>query len=392
MTVYRAIREDTGEEIDDLFDVNIVDTANPFGNKATPVFADFEGEKFDSLTRGVPIRIEAAEFVPTNGGILYGDSYGSDYSGTQFSFRERFPGYVVQTTDKNQDGDERLEVELYSYDQLLRSGEVSNDQSGKQITDALEDIITEDTPVTWEPANIEVGDPQELTASLRGENVENALRLIRNKSTNEEFGVNGDLEFFFRPRESTHIQTDIEDGNWVDYDIPRRSKETLNEITVSYDDGNEQVTVDNSDKLDLQDSLGTERPVGFSERIVRDSITDFQDAYDVAKQALTERTETLTGTVTTTLDLIDAEPGDTINVQISPRGIDGEFRIAEIEYAIETTTVTIVEKRGNQDDTLVRMSDSIRRVEDRTVDRDAPCGIYQYRCGTHNRHYANGRP
>ena len=72
--------------------------------------------------------------------------------------------------------------------------------------------------------------------------------------------------------------------------------------------------------------------------------------------------------------MFDAEPGDTIDIEIQPRGIDEEFVIAAIEYrwGVDETILTIVEKRGDVDDILSELNESVQRVEMDGANRDAP--------------------
>jgi len=68
-----------------------------------------------------------------------------------------------------------------------------------------------------------------------------------------------------------------------------------------------------------------------------------------------------------------AEPGQTVGVEIPSRGIDTDFRIVSVELQAGSnlTTLGIVEKRGFQDDVLLRLSDSVKKVERRPNDPDA---------------------
>ena len=251
---------------------------------------------------------------------------------------------------------------------------MTNDQQGNLISEALEDIITTDTPVTYVAGNIDVGDEQELTRSYHGEAVETVLRDLAFKSNNEDFGVNDDLEFFFRERETVHIDRGIDNTQWFNYDIPELGKEAINEVEVWFDDGEESVIVDDgTDKLDLQDSLELADPGTQRAELNRPLITDINDAEDEGRKYLQFRNSTLSGTVTT-FGLFDAEPGDTIDIEIQPRGIDEEFVIAAIEYrwGVDETILTIVEKRGDVDDILSELNESVQRVEMEGANRDAP--------------------
>jgi len=432
MTEWRLKVDGSFEE--DLYDVKVVDTANPFGNYAVASIDDQEGDKFDTYTRGTRIDLFAYPDNQPNtltvqdgqtetitdeirenrklqiaGTLRIGGNTDSVTSGntttvnsgetleankfqaegtyqvegtlqspssiSRVGFDEsvrQFSGYVVEARELDQQGADALEVEIYSFDQFLRQNSVSTDQSGNTISTALDNIISNDTPITFNSANVTVEDDVELTRSYRGEAVETVLRDFQQKSSNEAFGVNSDLEFFYRPRESNPAPRDIDNTQWFNYDIPEEGKETINEVTVFYDSGDKSVTVDDGgDKKQLQSNLGTDKPVGFSTEVSRENITEIEDARDVGEQILNERTSTLTGTVTT-FGLLEASPGDVININIVPRGINGNFRIAEIEYrwGTDETVLTIVEKTGEQDELLVRLSDSVKRVENRNANRD----------------------
>jgi len=239
---WRITRDGTTVE-DSVYDVDpVVTTANPFGDYGVVKMDDRGGQKFESYERGT--RVDAA--VSANAGI---------------TFENQFTGYVVERRETEQGGADALEVEAYSFDQFLRRNSVTNDQTGNTITQALADIIATDTPVSYVAGNINVGDDQELTRSYQGEKVENVLRDLAFKSNNEEFGVNDDLEFFFRPRESTHIERGIDNSQWFNYDIPELGKQAINEVEVWFNGGDESVVVDDgTDKLDLQDNLNLPEP------------------------------------------------------------------------------------------------------------------------------------
>ena len=376
-----------------LYDVEVVDTASTFGDYAICKLDDIEGQTFDEYGRGTRIDlsvdptdqrlfISGGETQPTASGTT--DAYTTvDTAGTYANSGtveatsasvDRFTGYVVERREIEENGADALEIEAYTFDQFLRRNKVSTDLSGLSIADALESIITNDTPIDFVAANVTVGDEQELTRGYRGDPVEEALRDLSFKSENEEFGVNDDLEFFFRPRETEHIDRGIDNTQWRNYDIPELGKEVINEVEVWFDGGDESVIVDDgADKLDLQESLGLSDPGTQRAEINRPKLADISDAEDEGRKYLQFRNATLSGTVTT-FDLYNAQPGDTIDVTIPPRGIDTEFRIAEVEYrwGTDETILTIVEKRGDNDDVIFRLSEDVERLELQDADRDAP--------------------
>jgi len=177
---------------------------------------------------------------------------------------------------------------------------VSNDQSGKLISDAIQDIVQTDTPVSFNAAKVNVVDDFELRRSLQDERVETALQILSFESGNEGFGVDDTLEFFFRPRERDTVSRGIENTEWFNYDIPERGKEAINEVEVRFDDGNRSVVVDNpSQKLEIQNSLNLPDPATQRARIARPEITNAQDAESEGRRFLKLKNVTLTGTITT---------------------------------------------------------------------------------------------
>lgn len=340
------------EIVEDVFDVEVVDTANPFGNYAIIYADDISGDKFAKFARGT--RVD----------IAYSDNDG-------ITFENRFTGYVVESREYDDAGSDSLEVECYTFDQFLRRNAVSNDQTGNTISQALADIIQTDTPVTYVAGNIEVGDDVELSQSFVGDPVEEVLRTLSFKSVNEFFGVNRDGEFFFAPPEGEVNPRGIDNTRWLNYDITEEGKDTINEVEVFYDGDSKSVTVDETnDKLKLQEGLNLNGPGTQRAEINRPEITDIRDAEDVGRRFLELKNETLTGTVTS-FDLYDLTPGDTIAIEIKPRGIDDEFKVAEVRYHWGTseTTLTIIEKRGDVDDILFDLSNTVKRIETADVNR-----------------------
>jgi hypothetical protein len=180
----------------------------------------------------------------------------------------------------------------------LRQNTVSNDLTGLSLFDALKSIVVNDTPVTFRPGNVAVGDPQEVRRSFRGEKVETVLQALAFKSQDEAFSVNDDLEFTFGPRETRSIERGIDDTFYFDYDIPELSNEAVNEVEVFFDGGDKRVLVDDGqDKLDVQESLGLPEPATQRAEIQRPAISELGDAEDEGRQFLQLRNSHLTGTV-----------------------------------------------------------------------------------------------
>jgi len=329
----------------DLINIQYVDSANPFGDYIIAQVEDNLGQKFEKFPFGKRIQVLV-----------------QDDDGNQF---DKFEGFVVERRESDQQGQDVLEVEAYSFDQFLRQNDVSNDQSGKLISDAIEDIIQTDTPVSFNQNKIDVFDDFVINRSLQDERVETALRFLSFESGNEGFGVDEDKEFFFRPREQDVISRGIDNTQWFNYDISERGKESTNEVEVRFDNGNRSVIVDDAgQKLQIQDSLGLPEPATQRARIARPNITNSQDAESEGRQFLKLKNVTLTGTITT-FGLFGAEPFDIIDVNIIPRGIDSEFVVTQIEYdwGSDETTLTVVENRGFDSDLFVRLAEKTERID-----------------------------
>jgi len=351
MATWELFRDGTKEQ--DLINVEYIDSANPFGDYVICQIEDNQGQQFDKFEYATEIEVTV-----------------TPEGGTQLS---KFTGFVVERRENDQQGQDVLEVEAYSFDQFLRQNDVSNDQSGKLISDAIEDIIKTDTPVSFNANKVSVVDDFEIRRSLQDERVETALQFLSFESGNEGFGVDDSLEFFFRPREQETITRGIDNSEWFNYDIPERGKEAVNEVEVRFNNGNQSVIVDNpSQKLDIQTSLNLPEPATQRARIARPKITNAQDAETEGRRFLELKNVTLTGTITT-FGLFEAEPFDTIDVEIIPRGIDSEFIVTQIDYdwGRDETTLTIVENRGFDEDLFVRLAAKTERIDLRDTDPQA---------------------
>jgi len=259
MVEWVLVNGSNNEQVNELINVQYIDSANPFGDYIIAQIEDNLGNKFDEFPYATEVRV----FLILEDG----------------SFVNKFQGFVVERRESDQQGQDVLEIEAYSFDQFLRQNDVSNDQSGKLISEAIEDIVKTDTPVSFDSSEVNVVDDFELRRSLQDERVETALQILSFESGNEGFGVTDGLKFFFRPRERNTISRGIDNTEWFNYDIPERGKESINEVEVRFDNGNRSVIVDKgSQKLEIQESLGLPEPATQRARISRPEITNAQDA------------------------------------------------------------------------------------------------------------------
>jgi len=294
MATWRLFND--GVEESSLINVQYIDSANPFGDYVICQIEDTLGFKFDQFSYATEIEVTV---TPEGGNEI-----------------TKFTGFVVERRENDQQGQDVLEVEAYSFDQFLRQNDVSNDQSGKLISDAIQDIVQTDTPVSFNAAKVNVVDDFELRRSLQDERVETALQILSFESGNEGFGVDDTLEFFFRPRERDTVSRGIENTEWFNYDIPERGKEAINEVEVRFDDGNRSVVVDNpSQKLEIQNSLNLPDPATQRARIARPEITNAQDAESEGRRFLKLKNVTLTGTITYLFGYLKRQNGLTCEIQ-----------------------------------------------------------------------------
>jgi hypothetical protein len=352
MTEFRAFHD--GNQETELFNVEVNKSANPFGDYAVLYIDDNDGTRFDDYPRGTKVTVEEKDFSEANS-----------------AFSEYFVGFVVERREANRASGDVLEVEAYTFDQFLRRNKVSSDQSGNSITTAMDNVITNDTPVTHVASNVTVANNKTLSRSYQGEAVETFLNSVSQKSGDEQWGVNSSIEFFFEPQETGRAPRDIDNTQWIDYDIPERGKRGVNQVRCWYDSGAKAVLLnDGQEQLEIKNKLGHTDKITFEEEISRPQITNRGDAVDAAKQRLKDKEPLLTGTVTT-FGVPRAEPGDMINVTIEPRGIDDEFRIAEnlTTWSGDSNQLTIVEKKGFQDDILTELATDAKRTELKDVDR-----------------------
>jgi hypothetical protein len=355
MTQWRVLLDGDSNKVEpQLRDVEVTVNADPFGDNATAFIGDPAGQRADEYSEGRRVDFQVRDFD------------------TQGTYQTVLAGYVVQSRPRSEGAGDILEVECYSFDTLLRRNEMNGDLSGQSVSEALKDLVQNHIPgVSYDPSQVDVVNDVTVQRPFTHERVDNILDQLRQLSGNETFGVDDTLTFFFRPAETDTISRGIGPGDQFGYDLPERASESLNEVQVFFDDGDRSVIVDDGGrKQDLKESLGASEPVTQAESIMREQIQTRAEAVRAGKRVLRDRSPTLSGTVET-FGLLDASPGDTIPVRIPQRGINDEFVIAQLTYYIDDTVeVTILrqpdESQKSTDphaDMLVRMSDSLQRVE-----------------------------
>lgn len=351
---WRAVRQPSGDVDTDLFDVAPVTlTANRFARSAALVFDDVDGAKSDAYPRGQRVELE----VSTDGGS---------------SWTRRSAGFVQDKTDAAQGA--TTDVELVGYDHLLRRREVYKTYTDATISTILEDLITSFTAVQWVAGNVDVGNDTTITREFKGERVDEAIQELASRSADERFGVTDDFEFFFRQQDTSRAPS-IVDGDWLDYDLPEDGKRAVNRVRLFYGQSGSESSViveDREAQRDLKDQLAASRRVVISTEATYPEIGNEDAARDKAKQLLGQRSERLTGTVTT-FGHFDTSPGDVLRLQINEKNVDTDFAVAQIEHywSRDETKLTLAENRGDVGDLLVGLSDEVGRVSARAADPDA---------------------
>jgi len=352
MTEWQVKRN--GNIEDNLIDVAVTEREAPYPDSATAFIADFNGTRRDQYQRGTLVEFESREFDSGN------------------SFSTELTTIAVKPRGRDEGDTNVLEVTCHDVDALLRGNDVKRDLSGQSLSDALNELVTNDTPVAYNASKVDVQNNVQVTRSFRNERVDNVLQIFSQLSGGEVWGVDDSLEFFFRPPETSTLSQSIASGDVFSYDLPERGESSINEARVFYDDGNSVVIIDDgADKQRLQDQLGTASPVTLSQPIMLENVTKKNNARQQGRKQLRERSPVLIGTASTVAYswLLDAQPGDTVDLTIQDAGLSAEVRIASLEYrwSEDRVDVTFVETgeptKGYEDDFQVAIQDTLKRVE-----------------------------
>lgn len=337
-----------------LVDVEVTKRENPYPDTGTAIINDANGNSRANYQQGTLVEFQAREFGTTN------------------SYQTELTAIVAESTEREEQGPDMLEVTAHDVDTLIRGNDVKADISGQSLSSALEQVVKDFTPVAWNSSNVTVTNDIQIKRTFRNERIDNVLKLFSRLSAGEIWGVNDSLEFFFRPAEGSTLANTLGNADIFSYQLPERGEASVNEVRVFYDNGRSAVTVDDpDDKSRLQSQLGTADPVTLSQPMMLEGVTDRQQARVQGQEKLSERSPVLVGTISTLAFswLLDADPGDTIDITIQNAGFSAEVRIVEIVYhwADDRVDITWVEtgeeQKGYEDDFQVRIEDTLKRVE-----------------------------
>lgn len=350
---WRAKRQPDGTVDTDMFDVAIVDSVNRFARSATPLFDDPTGDKKSSYPRGQRVELE----------------YSTDDGAT---WTRRWAGFVQNRVDQATGG--RFKAECVGYDFFLRRERV-NKSYNDTISNIVQDLIQNFTAVDYNATKVTVTNDKTIDIRFEGKRVDQALDYLASASADESFGVDNDFDFFFEQQDQTSAPTGVVDGEWIDYDLPERGEKSLNRVTVYYGSGGSEsfVTVEDREaQKDLKTKLGATSNAVISEEVTYPEIGNEDAAREKAQEILSGRSTVLSGEVTT-FDRFEVDPNETFRLQISEKGIDTDFAVAQIEYRWQRdeTKITITENKGNVAERLVDLAGDVRRVSMRDADTSA---------------------
>lgn len=337
--------------------VYVRDGIGPFANKAEVVLDDEDGTKPAEYPR--PTTVELYVEVPDAAEPI-----------------RRFAGFVQDhATDRNE-----TTLTILSHDFWIRKAtSVYADFDAAAVTDILRQLVEAETPLAWDETLVEVENDEEITRRWTGDVLERIFEELQVVSGGDEFfGATFDREFVFRPLEDDTASRSFDVGEYFDTEWTEDGKHAANRAIVRYGSSGEQAVLaknDRSSQRELQDELGAESPVEVPVQENRPEIEREGRARDKARQLLDDRSELRTGTIET-WGAFEVEPGQLASVVDPDQGVDAEFRVVQVEYEWPAgnppTTVTVADAALDTVDELVDLSDTVRRLELRDADHDAP--------------------
>lgn len=355
VTEFRVVRQPSGTVDTSLYDVRPLREAfQRAASGGTLSFADSDGTTEADYPYGQRCQVQST----TDGGSTW---------------TTRLEGFVANATPNRRDGLPQVDVDLVAYDHLLRRRKVYKTYSSTTISSILKDLITTFTAVTWNASKVTVTNDATISREFKGDRVDEAIAYLASESGDEEWGVDDSLEFFFQEQDTTRAPA-VSDADVIDHDLPTQGKRAINRFKLFYGpSGNRNAVVveDRESQQDLKNKLGTGGGVEIADSDTLPEVTDEDRAEAIARQQLDGRSVIRTGTVTVPLGRFGTEAGDVINLTVSAAGItDSDFRVAQIEYNWQDgeTVLTIAENRGEIDDLLVALSDSVDNVRAREAD------------------------
>jgi hypothetical protein len=339
-----------------LYNVYTKRAFNRFANEAKVWLDDPDGNLDDTFEFGTKIQLDV-QTSATN------------------SFSRNFAGYVAGSPTRD---DQRTVLDVLSFDAFLRERTVNRGYSSKSVSFILEELIKELTPVQWASgANVNVNDDVTLTREYRGAKLDKVLNELSNISNTDRWGANFDNEFVFKPTGSETAPVAFTDGQYYNANISEDGKKAVFKVVLYYGDVSEDGSTDNreavevnqlAEQQDLGNKLGTD-PVVIELPKYYPQISNKDAAEAKARDILARHSPLLIGELES-WEAFEVEPGQITRFEYPDRGIDTQFRVAQIEHRWleDETSVKLAENDTGVLDTLVAVSDEVARLDARGQD------------------------
>ena len=335
-----------------MIDCTVQDAYSRFARRATVTLSDPSGTLAARYPRKTPLQLLAAD--------------------TELAVPAlRFGGYV---DDIKTDAGTTV-LELLSFDFWLRARKVYSVVTTETISAVLQNLIEAYTPLEWDASLVSVQNDIEITRTWKGDALDAVLAEISSMSAGEEWGATDEGKFFFRPQATRRSPRDFVEGEWSTADFEEDGRAEVNKVTIYYGEtstGAVSLQDRVSQKL-LQERFGSPRPVVIEAVKTYPEIATEDAARAKAAQILADRQVIRTGTLET-WGALAVRPGDVCRVEVEDQQVDGDYRVAQIEYSWseERTVVTLAENSDGVVDVLVELSDEVSRIDARAADTSAP--------------------
>ncbi len=347
-TTWRLIKAATSEE-EDFNDAVVIKAFNRFANQAKAIILDPDGDKKLTYTKGYLVEVQAHPEGTSPWYTLIG-------------------GFVVDTIQR----DNELEISILSHDFWLRKRAVFKSYTNEYISDILENLIDDLTPLVWDAGLVTVLNDIQITRTWKGETLDVVIGELANMSGEEEFGAQSDLKFYFNERDTVEADRNFTDGEFYHSEFPEHKQDEANKVTVYYGEGGSTGIVSVQDLVaqqELADKIGASKPVVIEIEANHPEIDNEDAARRKGNSLLALKQYPLIGLLHS-WDGFELTPGEVTAVEDVDKNIDGSFRIAQLKYAYleGTTEVTVAENYDGVIDTLVGLSKEVVRIDMKQAD------------------------
>ena len=349
---YRVRDPDTDEVFANNTDTQIEDAVNRFARSASASFVDRGSDLLEEFTDYTLVDIDLKPV-------------GAD------TYTRRFSGFVVeQDYDRSETA-----IDLLSHDHWLKRRKVDREFMDMDASDIVIEVVEDFTPLTVDPADVEfVDEPTGITERYKGVTPAEIVAGLTESSANEQFGATNDREFFLREFDAGQASVEFTPGRYLDTDWEDDNRSQINQVRVKYgEDGNEEVVVsDKAAQSDLGESIGSESGVILEKSKTFEGIPAGERSTARAKaEAILERGEPIAIGTIETFNVGELRPGEVVSVEDPDAGIDGEFRVADVQLnSTGTDTVLVAENREGVIDKLADLSEEQDRIEAREGELD----------------------